>query len=308
MSIHLCFVSKLICVFVFSTPNSSRCQCEICNCTCTARFRRDQLQSIHHAKKYDLYQKQQASKKSEPKASVAAADTHSIIRDLTSTIVTTSTDSMLRVLQNFSPSKHQSGTKFDSTDNVSMHRDQYVCHGQYDPRELQVALERSLGVTAHTLAQNQQLSSNIQFKNELRTALGGIPSTHLVAENETVAQTRHRRRFQNSKERCSRTSRNNLMDLTESDDDQLLKPEVQKKKIQIIKKLLKMLKDEDDETGKNKIKYCIKALDDKNEGVQNDMIDFTFEVYTRPTELESFDSMDAAMNILEFAEDNEKES
>ena len=302
IDLFLVYLTDLFCAFI--SPNRSGCQCEICNCTCTAKFRRDQLQSIHHAKRYEQYQKQQASKKQEPRASVAAADSHSIIRDLTSTIVSSSTDSMLRVLQNHSPSKKLNGSSYGSSyvtgDSVSNQQD------QYDPRELQLAMERSLGVTAHTLAQNQELSSNIQFKNELRTALGGIPSTHLVAENQTVAQNRNSRRFQNKNPRCSRTSRNNLYDLTETDDDKQLKQDVQRKKIRILKKLFKLLKDENDVDKKNKIKYCIKALDEKNEKVNNDMIDFTFEVYT--TELNSFDSMDAAVNILEFGEDEEKES
>ena len=48
----------------------------------------------------------------------------------------------------------------------------------------------------------------------------------------------------------------------------------------------------------------MKALDDNNHSVQNDMINFTFDVYSE--ELESFDSMDTAMNILNIAE-NESE-
>ena len=66
-----------------------------------------------------------------------------------------------------------------------------------------------------------------------------------------------------------------------------------------------MFKEEKDELKKNKIRYAMKALDDSNVEVNNEMIDFSFQVHT--TELDSFDSMDAALNILDFAENETKE-
>ena len=77
-----------------------------------------------------------------------------------------------------------------------------------------------------------------------------------------------------------------------------------KMKKRIMIKLLSMFKDENDSLKKNKIRYAMKALNDYNAEVKNEMIDFTFQVYS--TDLESFDSMDAALNILDFAENESK--
>ena len=72
-------------------------------------------------------------------------------------------------------------------------------------------------------------------------------------------------------------------------------------KKQILVKMLKMYRDEKDEEKRAKIKYAMKALEEKKENSKNEMIKFTFDVHT--TELNSFDSHDAATNIIEFAED-----
>ena len=272
------------------------CNCEICTCTCAARFRRDQIQSIHHAKHYAQYE-QKKKEEDTPKAAVAAAS-HSIIRDFTSTIVSSSADSMLKVLQHNSPTKKLSGTVSPGL---------YNGPAQYDPSELQLAIERSLGLTGLSLAQNQGMAGNVQLKNELRDAMGGTPSTHLVASNESVSQNRYWRRFRGKGPKCSRNSRNELYDLCSSEEDEKKKNTttlLRKKKAQIMKKFLKLYKNEEVDSKKQKIKYCMKALDEKNKEVNNEMIDYTFDIYT--TELDSFDSMDAALNILEFAEDEEE--
>ena len=67
-----------------------------------------------------------------------------------------------------------------------------------------------------------------------------------------------------------------------------------------MKEFLLMYKNEKEEIKKKKIKYCMKCLDDNNKEVENEMIDYTFDVYT--AELEKFDPKEAAINILEFAE------
>ena len=76
--------------------------------------------------------------------------------------------------------------------------------------------------------------------------------------------------------------------------------ELKKKKMQIMKEFLLMYKNEKEEIKKKKIKYCMKCLDDNNKEVENEMIDYTFDVYT--AELEIFDPKEAAINILEFVE------
>ena len=69
--------------------------------------------------------------------------------------------------------------------------------------------------------------------------------------------------------------------------------------------LLNLFKNENNNSKRNKIKYAMKALDENNDTVNNEMIEFTFNAYA--TEIESFDSMDAALNILDFAKDENEE-
>ena len=69
-----------------------------------------------------------------------------------------------------------------------------------------------------------------------------------------------------------------------------------------MKEFLLMYKNEKEEIKKKKIKYCMKCLDDNNKEVENEMIDYTFDVYT--SQLIIFDPKEAAINILEFAKDH----
>ena len=46
----------------------------------------------------------------------------------------------------------------------------------------------------------------------------------------------------------------------------------------------------------------MQALDEKNTNINNEMIDLTFNLFTKDTE--SFDSMDASLNILDVANDD----
>ena len=73
----------------------------------------------------------------------------------------------------------------------------------------------------------------------------------------------------------------------------------------ILLSLLNLFKNENDNSKRNTIKYAMKALDENNDTVNNEMIEFTFNAYA--TEIESFDSMDAALNILDFAKDENEE-
>ena len=192
----LCFCVRFLVLFAenFSflcsrNPTVKICSCNICKCTCAVRFQRDQLQSIHHAKHYELYKGSNSTSKD---TTAAASASHSIIRDLTSTIVSSSAESMLKVLQHHSPIKKLSGTPTPSPDHHLFPKTTGVeCIDHYDPRELQVAIERSMGNTALSLANETEIAGNVPLKNELREALGGVPTTHLVSPNETVSQNRH---------------------------------------------------------------------------------------------------------------------
>ena len=93
-----------------------------------------------------------------------------------------------------------------------------------------------------------------------------------------------------------------MLDDNENDTTSSIKDKVRMKKMIMLIKIVSIFKNEKDEMKKNKIKYAMKALDDSNSEVKNEMIDFTFQVYA--TEIESFDSMDSPLNILDFTEND----
>ena len=74
-------------------------------------------------------------------------------------------------------------------------------------------------------------------------------------------------------------------------------------KKRIVLKLMKMCRDEVESSEKERIKYAMRALHEKEETKNNEMIKYIFDVHT--TELNSFDSNEAAVNILEFADNIE---
>ena len=98
------------------------------------------------------------------------ASSHTAIRDMTSTIAAHAQDSILRVLQQNSPVKTMSMSN------------QKLAATQFDPREIQLAISQSLGVTALSLANDPMFAGNILLKNDLRSEMGGIPTTHLVGK------------------------------------------------------------------------------------------------------------------------------
>ena len=182
----------------------------------------------------------------------------------------------------------------------------------HEQLQLEHMIKRSLGVTALSMAKDPMVSGNIGLKNEMRIEMSGAPSTQITKTGETVGQYRNRTQQQgkrSSKTRCSRTSRNNLVDLCESDETHVEEEKVEKEnkmkmKKRIMMKLLEMYKNEKEENEKIKIKKAMRSLDDKHSSNKNGMIDFIFEVHT--TSLGSFDSADAASNILVFANDDDE--
>ena len=77
------------------------------------------------------------------------ATAHTVICDMVTTIAAHAQDSILRVLQQHSPVKkmHPSNQKLPDT--------------SFDPNEVQLAIERSLEVTALSLANDPILAGNI---------------------------------------------------------------------------------------------------------------------------------------------------
>lgn len=295
-------VFAFLCCCVFRNTSSSNpcheiCACYICSCTCNASFRRDQFQTIHTTKHFELTNNRAAKKNSSSfHTDTAPTQHHKVIQELTQAITDHAKDAIVEVIQQGSPIK-----KFDwrtqSQDSVGE-----------DQLELQRAIERSLGVTAISMAKDPMISGNILLKNSLREEMGGVPCTQLSATQETVSQYRNRRQNRRNRgnKKCSRTSRNDLVDLCSSDEEEEKKKAIYRKdkmKKRIVLKLMKMCREEVDSSEKEKIKYAMRALHEKEENKKNEMIKYILDVHT--TEMNSFDSNDAAINILEFADDVE---
>ena len=270
----------------------------MCNCTCNAKFRRDQLQSIHTAKHYEnsVATGAQATKKNPnlPRPSDTVHTQHSVIQEITKSITEHAKDAIIEVIQQGSPIKKLG---WGNQSQESLLEEQVL---------IQRAIERSLGVTALSMAKDPMMAGNILLKNSLREEMGGAPTTTLSPTQETVSQYRSRRqRGHRVGSGCSRTARNNLVDLSFTSDYEeevkTMKLRKTKMKKRVMIKMLKMYKDEPDKKEKAKIKYAMKAIDEKEENSKNEMIKFTFDVHT--TELDSFDSDDAVTNILEFVDD-----
>ena len=289
-----------------NNPCSEICACYICNCKCNASFRRDQLQNIHTARRFEEWTASTTKKQSTCQSETAATQ-HTVIKDLTSKITEHASDSILKVLQHASPVKQFDWAKANQGGNHYSNPSQFPRQEQL---ELQRAIEMSLGVTALSMAQDPFISGNIALKNELRAEMGDIPSTQLVGTQETVSQYRNKMR-KGKKSKCSRSFRNDLVDLcsgSENEEECETKLVENERKIKLKKrvmiKLLKLHKDSKDGGEKAKIKTAMKAVGGKNNENKIEMIDLIFDAHA--SETESFDSNDAAIHILEFVSDDDE--
>ena len=68
------------------------------------------------------------------------------------------------------------------------------------------------------MAKDPMISGNMLFKNKLREEMGGAPSTILTSTEETVGHYRNQMKG-HCKSKCSRSSRNDLVDLCSSDEE-----------------------------------------------------------------------------------------
>ena len=250
------------------------------------------MQSIHTAKHFADSTQQNVKKSIVDPDQSAASTKHGVIQEITAAITEQAKDAIIEVLQG-SPVKTFKSSTPDS---------------KHEQLELQRTIERSLGVTALSMAKDPMLSGNIALKNELREEMGGTPSSILNATQESVGQYRVRLQQGNASTstKCSRTFRNNLVDLCSSEEDvKTAKSTISRKtkmKKRVLLKLLKMYKDEKDAEVKNRIKVTMKSLDSKNEKYNSEMLDFVLDVHT--SDIESFDSNDAATSLLDFADED----
>ena len=280
-----------------SNPEHEICGCSICMCTCSASFRRDQLLSIHTAKHFEQYESSGSSKKNCTPAAAASmqhqsSTKHSVIREITSAITEHAKDAIVEVIQG-SPLK-VSKESSDTPDRQGV--------------QFQRAIENSLGVTALSLAKDPMVAGNIFLKNELREEMGGAPSTILSSTQETVAQFRsNKMKGHSDKKKCARASRNDLVDLCSSDEENekhMNKTRKAKMKNRILLNMLKKYKAATDVNEKVTIKKTMKDLDGNKSDSKNEMIHFIFDVHT--IDLDSFDSTEATESILDFADDKDE--
>ena len=73
-------------------------------------------------------------------------------------------------------------------------------------------------MTVLNMVKDPQVSGNIALKNALRDEMGGMPTSHLLATQESVGQHRQRMGMKLSNAKCSRESRNELVDIYSSDE------------------------------------------------------------------------------------------
>ena len=217
---------------------------------------------------------------------------HSVIREITSAITEHAKDAIVEVIQG-SPLK-VSKESSDTPDRQGV--------------QFQRAIENSLGVTALSLAKDPMVAGNIFLKNELREEMGGAPSTILSSTQETVAQFRsNKMKGHSDKKKCARASRNDLVDLCSSDEENekhMNKTRKAKMKKRILLNMLKKYKAATDVNEKVTIKKTMKDLDGNKSDSKNEMIHFIFDVHT--IDLDSFDSTEATESILDFADDKDE--
>ena len=261
------------------------------------------MQSIHTAKCFEEFENNKNKKTcTNEQPAQDGSEKHSVIRSITNAITEHAKDAILEVIQKNVPSPTKAPTSLTS----QWSQDQLAV--TKETIELQHMIERSLGVTALSMSKDLMIAGNMGLKNKLRSEMGGCPSTQLLESNDTVSRYRAAQlRRQGSRTKCSRSSRNELIDLQESSDDES-KPKNTKGtkanfKKRVLMKYLAKYKAEKDDSIKDRIKYAMKALDSDDGTIQNEMIDFTFNVHT--TDLDSFDSDDCASNILDFADDKD---
>ena len=172
------------------------CSCNICKCKCTANFARDKLQRIYLAKMQEQEQKQEQN---QSRPSSVDTETHqSVIEDYVKTISDSAANTLLYVIQiGESPRKtNNKDQKFKSS-------------------QMKDTFDRAIGVSSYGLTKNEGIFGNQKICNKLREELGGTPTTLLHSTGESVAQYNNRNGKDTS---SSRESRNNLIDLFETDE------------------------------------------------------------------------------------------
>ena len=225
-------------------------------------------------------------------------------------------DSIIEVLRQDSPMKkskvsklhqayaHASKRKYLPSNHIDLYSSD--SDTSIDDHQVQAAIARSLGVTATALAKDPLIAGNIGLKNQLRGEMGDNPSTVLNAEGKTVAQYwDSRKKARNHRSKSSRFSRNDLLDLTGEE------PEVRTKKEKLGKRIkLKLLwlgmsaSGPEKEVMRKKVKFAIDALDPRARITEaNEMIPYIYNLHV--SDANSFDSTDAAKNILEYASEEE---
>ena len=129
------------------------------------------MQYIHTAKCFEEFENNKNKKTcGNEQLAQDGSETHSVIRSITSAITEHAKDAILEVIQKNVPSPTKSPTRLPS----HWSQDQLEVN---EPIQLQHMIERSLGVTALLMSKDLMIAGNMGLKNELRSEMGGCPST-----------------------------------------------------------------------------------------------------------------------------------
>ena len=259
--------------------------CDICQCKCEGTFTRDTLTDIHQAKHYEEWNRTQ-KKKDHPSPSTIAA-LHPVLGVITGILTEVAKDSVIESLQSSPINKHLiASASSNHAAKLSNHAtapsyhavrlsDHAVASSNHavtksnhidltgsveNPSELdiqvQTAIERSLALAAVKLASHPKVANNMPLKQELRNTFGGKPTNILHRSGETVSHHRvSKRASSGSHERCPRTSRNNLHDLSSSNHKNT--------PMNCIVKQMFKVTSQGDKNEKKKVKYVQDILEGK---------------------------------------------
>ena len=251
------------------------------------------MQHLFQSRKFDEQNRNQFSIKNEEQSSPSKiASNQSILGGIAKIISDTSTNALLKVIQD-------SGGIGTSSSSVNVSSIDTSTNDKHARRNI---FERSMGVAVSGLAQNEMLAGNQLLRTELRKELGGAPTTVLSSTNETVGQYLIKNGRDSS---SSRSYRNKLK------DDVNLKCAVNDKKTdktsndrkRVSKRLLQSFRTCNDNLTKSKIKFCLKKLKVTNNTNDDSMVNTVFELNT--ADEKSYSSADVAEEFINFVDNSD---
>ena len=221
------------------------------------------------------------------------ASNQSILGGIAKIISDSSTNALLKVIQD------SGGIDSTSTSSVNALSNQNTTNVKHPKKSI---FERSMGVAASGLAQNEMLAGNQILRTQLRKELGGAPTTVLSSSNETVGHHLIKNGRDNS---SSRSYRNNLKDdvnfkcaVNDNNSDKMSND-----RKRVSKRLLQSFRNCNDNLKKSKIKFCLKKLKVMNNTNDDSMVNTVFELNT--ADEQSYSSADVAEELINFVDNSD---